>query len=479
MLVVGVVMPLAVGERAATSVASGAAPETTTAGPSATVDSGDAPTELVGVEPDGSGGDGATAGRDGAGQSIAPATGAGPTPSPPASDRGITPSTIRLGVVTLRSPIAERLGFALDIPTHEQQQQYWQGVIEHLNRHGGINGRTVEPVFQGLETGDRDLARTICLHFTEDVKVFAVAGLIVDTIDYDCYIAERSTPLITRGLAEDRQFSNGLLVTLRPRTGRVMGNLAAEVARLRLVQGVDVGILGSNRYDPRGTAAKLLEGLVDRAGANSSHVEMISADRGTSAGQIPVVVNKWRTTGIDTVLLVSDPLDSMNFVNEAESQGWTPKYATSDFGNGADQDTGVAGQGRSYEQAPGITSSRHGEMAGRVPLSAPGRECERRYTDGSGQPAPTTQGTRNFLWEICDFLDFFAAGARAAGPDLTRAAWSREMQRLGPMPSASSGGGSFAPGKLDFADVVREVRFGYDCRCWRAATPFGVAGRDR
>ena len=43
---------------------------------------------------------------------------------------------------------------------------------------------------------------------------------------------------------------------------------------------------------------------------------------------------------------------------------------------------------------------------------------------------------------------------------------------IGFVEEAAWGGGAFGPGKLDLNDRTRTIRWSYDCKCWKPATPF-------
>jgi hypothetical protein len=65
----------------------------------------------------------------------------------------------------------------------------------------------------------------------------------------------------------------------------------------------------------------------------------------------------------------------------------------------------------------------------------------------------------------CTTFRALLRGADKVGPALTRPAFSRGVQSLGNFPMAMWGNGSFRPGKLDAADLVRSIEWRADCRC--------------
>jgi len=75
------------------------------------------------------------------------------------------------------------------------------------------------------------------------------------------------------------------------------------------------------------------------------------------------------------------------------------------------------------------------------------------------------------LRAFCGMIKEFAAGARAAGPNLTRPAFARAVQGLGSLSLPAVLRGSFGPGKTDFNDWQRPMTWSLSCRCYRNAGP--------
>ena len=93
-----------------------------------------------------------------------------------ASFRGVTATTIKLGIVTIDySCIAQFVNFNFG-----NQPAIAQIFINDLNAHGGILGRTIVPVFKSYCPIGNTTALAACTSFTEDAKVFAVLGRLYD-----------------------------------------------------------------------------------------------------------------------------------------------------------------------------------------------------------------------------------------------------------------------------------------------------------
>ena len=90
--------------------------------------------------------------------------------------QGVTPSTIKLGLVQVDYELHQELrrlqprGSGADV----------QVFVDDLNKHGGILGRKVEGVFRTFCPIGNAEALSACTSFTEDDKVFAVLGVFID-----------------------------------------------------------------------------------------------------------------------------------------------------------------------------------------------------------------------------------------------------------------------------------------------------------
>ena len=88
---------------------------------------------------------------------------------------GVTDDSIKLGIsyVDLKA--------ISDVTTidHGDYEAAFNAVIDDLNSRGGINGRTIEPVFAPINPIGTEAAEESCLKLTEDDQVFAITGFFL------------------------------------------------------------------------------------------------------------------------------------------------------------------------------------------------------------------------------------------------------------------------------------------------------------
>ncbi|MGH3803577.1 MAG: hypothetical protein ACRDTD_26290, partial [Pseudonocardiaceae bacterium] len=117
--------------------------------------------------------------------------------------QGVTSSEIKVGVVHLLHAEAGG-GSSVD------QKAQAQAVIDYVNSHGKVAGRTLVPVYQAVDlqkaAGGSPESTKACTALTEDTKVFAV--LATAAIDNKCLI-KHHTPIIASGLNASRDNADG------------------------------------------------------------------------------------------------------------------------------------------------------------------------------------------------------------------------------------------------------------------------------
>src|SRR4051812_41819375 len=93
-----------------------------------------------------------------------------------ASFRGVTPTSIKVGIVMIDyDSIKQFIDF-----TRSDQQKIAQTFVDDINANGGILGRKIEPVYKSYSPIGNAKALEVCTGYTEDDKVFAVLGVFID-----------------------------------------------------------------------------------------------------------------------------------------------------------------------------------------------------------------------------------------------------------------------------------------------------------
>lgn len=388
-----------------------------------------------------------------------------------ATDRGVSATTIRVGVLVPDAGAAANLGLSVEGADPETIEGQYRAFFDATNAQT-INGRTVEPVFRRFNPLDQGSRQAACIALTEDTEVFAVlnhATFFGDPVL--CVTEQHQTPLILGSGASPSlyQRSGGLLVTAGMADARSLGGVAAMLDGAGDLSGRTIGVV-----HPAGAEASAsfesFRAELERRGYQVAHDEALG-EPATAQGQIPLAVSRMRAAGVDLLLLSHNPLITTSFVQQAASQGYQPRYVAADNAlNTTDEAT--QNMPDAYDGAIGITAARTNEHRQGLPEPAVDARCADRYGEATGQ-RPERGSTRYVgTLAICSITDLFAAIATLAGPQLTRDAFAGAVPRVGRIDLAYFGSSSLSPGRPDAADTLRPLVWTVDCRCWLPIGPF-------
>ncbi len=488
MLAVGLAIPILFGDRAGDRVAAtashtadldlgaiggdGPATTATPSGPGATADAASSSTTVPAGQSTATtvaGGPTSTGGDTGG----SPTTNAAPTTTTPpaeltASDVGVTPDTIKIGVLV---PTSDTVGD----PSAQSsaQMQYFQAFADEWNEEDAMYGRKIKLVPATYDILDQENgARAACLQLAQDDKVFAA----VNSTGFGppgalCLTREQGVPFL-QGSGHPREVyaeAKGLYSSNFDNQTRNLANMVWFADQLGYLKGKKVGVLGS---DWIGTQREYQEGIVDTLTSlgYDPFVYWLSGDPASSQSQVPVAVQQMQTHGVEVVFLGVDFINGNSFVSQADGQLYYPGYAAGDpWGWSTDFVTQAMPQ--SFEGALTITAMRTYDSRVGVPEPAKDawcREIVERRTDFTLDRANDSNALYVGSMWACGVMERVKLGIQMAGPKLTRRAFADAQGQLGTIEVPYSGSlGTFRPDKLDGANDYRPQTWHYNCKCWR------------
>ncbi|MBW3613784.1 MAG: ABC transporter substrate-binding protein [Actinobacteria bacterium] len=420
--------------------------------------------------------------RPGAGAPVAAGPGvAGPQGvARTASDQGVTPESIRLGVVITDLGGTSALGFKPSGYNPDEQKRYFDAHIDELNRQGGVNGRKIQAFYEIVDILDQNSMRTACRTLAQDKKVFAVThvlGVYGDPIL--CFTEQQKLPYLAwdGAVLDYYSRSGGLLFTTQPSTRRTSLDMVRRLNELGELNGKKIGILRYAEYLDTDMTA-----LVDYTKALVGELNVVDAEISVSnvgavPGQLSLAVDRFQQAGVKQVFLMTNTLYAQQFVSQAERRGFLPDYAVSDFdyasaGNGFLTDMPAS----FYRRGLMVTSTRVGDGQPTDPVDAACNEVASAVE--KRKLAPPDKLFYNYM-ASCGLVRLFAQGVSGAGTNPTRRGFSEALQRLGSFPNPGFAASSLAPGKFAATDQIRLVQAEAGCKCWRPAgdfTPTGFRG---
>jgi hypothetical protein len=393
--------------------------------------------------------------------------------------RGVTATTISLGVYTVQAFSKVTASAGLNIATGDQEAQA-RAVINYLNAHGGIAGRRIVPVFH-----DFDVARaatdvnseyeSACSAFTQDNHVYAVAtpvGTLNDTF-YACLAKAgviSSATADTKDAAFFRQYADTFYMPAETNTTRTLANAVRPMrATGWFGKAPRIGVVRTDTIEDKRAVDQGLKPALAAVGMRVSE-EFAAPVTGDSSSAYSSAVLKFQAAGVTHVIFTA--LGSpIAFGSTAEAQQYHPKY-------GLNSRNGPA----SVLQASMPSSQLKGSMGyGWQPLndvdaahdpgvvSARAKEC-RSIMAKADQDMNTRSVASVALW-ICDAI-FFVRDALAGAPDFTLGGFRAGAEALGRYEPASTFSSLVAPGRLhDGASSYRLFAFKDDCSCFVYTTP--------
>jgi ABC-type branched-subunit amino acid transport system substrate-binding protein len=393
-----------------------------------------------------------------------------------ASDRGVTPTTVKVAFLVVDLGSISKLGFGVPGFDPKTQEAFDNAFIDDVNAHGGILGRKIVPFYESYDPTSADSETAACVKATQDDQVFATVDVSggLNPAAQLCFTKQNNTPVLSLGsLGETEGFyqqAGGYLFTIYESGMRALGNLSWLLATRGLLKGKHIGIL--DRSFP-GNVQTVTDGAVKvlaQYGYQVAYRADLSADDGTDSSQVPVAVQQFRSHGVDAILLLTEFITTTQFVQQADKAGYTPQYFASDF-ESQTNDTAIAAMPASF-RATALTTSRQGEWRKGVPEPAVDHACRKTYAARTGQDVPPSTSNYQGVVNACGEVDLFARAAAQAGTNLTRQGLAAALQNQGDIAFPFFNTTSFRPGKFDGADSVRLLTSDPGCTCWMPTGAF-------
>jgi hypothetical protein len=112
---------------------------------------------------------------------------------------GVTDDSVKIGVTYVD---LESLGDVVDI-SHGDYEAAYEALFDDINAHGGINGRTLEPVIVPINPVGTAASDAACVELTEDEDVFMVIGFFLDD-GVLCPLGTHQTAVIGGAMSPER-----------------------------------------------------------------------------------------------------------------------------------------------------------------------------------------------------------------------------------------------------------------------------------
>ncbi|MBV8388052.1 MAG: hypothetical protein JO155_14775 [Acidimicrobiia bacterium] len=396
-----------------------------------------------------------------------------------ASDRGVSPREITIGFMLQNAAGLNKTGFSTG--QRSDGAQYINALAAWASKNG-VDGRKIVPVTRYTDPTSVEDQAAACRAMVDDSKVFGVVDTasMLDTASMDCVtnLSKGDTPMVHSVMwsTDWEKRSGGNDVSYQAAVDRISITWARDLQAIGwLTPGAVVGILGDKCPATAPVVQNVLGPALKAKGAKDVVYGLHDCDIQSVATQPPNIVTQFRLAGVTHVLIVSNFVAGQIFTSTAASQGYHPKYSTSDWFLNTSDSTQKNFDPSEFNGAIGIAS--FGTMlvqSGKPPY--PGWEvCSKIATD-AGLPAirPDDPSSTELL-TLCDNFILLIDALKKAGPNPTRAGWRAAVQQLGQRTSALFGRSLFAPGKFTGSDFVHTIQWQAGCKCWKSISDFRPA----
>ena len=387
---------------------------------------------------------------------------------------GVTAKTIKVGVAVINfAPIEQYTG-----GTHGDEQAISQVMINYFNTHGGFGGRTLDASYDlyipipgtGLPVG-------VCTHFTEDVKVYAILGNIEDSTGaaQACVSKKHATVFMGHDLT-DAELADvalpGLMTTTDVAAERRLKELLYLLDQNKTLQGKKVAVLAEPATQSR--ISSIIDPAFKQMGVATGTPGVlqtgVTTDTTAALAQLDSIIEKWKTEGVNAVLISGADVVSSQFVDKltAAMPGvMLMTDAESSAASQAQHAVSTKQNPNSYENmltANGL-SDQDQFMTPTV------QNCVKIYESATGQKViapddlkPDASGNRiqvyTAITDICRQLTLFKQITDKIGPYLNNTNWSAAVASLGEVPNLPySRYATIHTGKYDADDTFGLAKF--------------------
>lgn len=362
--------------------------------------------------------DSSSDGNDGTDDTGEAAAATGPAP-------GVTDDTIRLGITYVDLDAVREF---VDVDQGDYEASY-QALIDDINADGGINGRTVEPVFAPVNPIGTAPSEEVCVRLTEDEDVFAVVGFFLDD-QVLCPVEAHATAVVGGVMTEARHDRAAAPWFTTDGSADDAVDAVEAMADAGELDG-KLGVFGSILSEAETNDVVLP--LLDELGIEPVDTAILDAPQDDIAAQnqaTAVIAERFSSQGIDTVLVVGSaavplgnglaPLDyrakllfTSRFAVDGYTSGIDPDLSLFEGAVLGSIDNGVFGE-PAMQDCIGVL-----EEAGITGIVDP-------ETLEPGDPSPFVAAQT-----ACRNVGLFAAIAEAAGPELNYGTFAAAGEDLG------------------------------------------------
>ncbi len=413
--------------------------------------------------------------------------GAGAADSSVGTGQGVTPTTIKLGLVQVDySCIKDFVDF-----NRGDQEKTYEVFVDDLNANGGILGRKVEGVFRSFCPVGNAQALSACTSFTEDDKVFAVVGVFIDQSGDAqlCIAKNHKTVEIIHNVSQSwiDQAPKGLLLTPNITTDRRLNVILDLLAQRKTLKGKKVAVL--TQADSKDRVEELVDPALKKmkvAQGTTAVLTITGTDTSAAQSQLDSFIERWKGEGIEAFILAGQVVVSKTYVSQLKAAFPNATLVSDQTPTALSggQDAVAAKLDPNPYQGLISVEGQSEQARFETPVM---QKCVKTYEKATGDTViapkdvkPGSDGKRVEIYasieDACGELLFFKTIAEKAGKQLNNTTWAKAVATMGAIDDQLVLGrwASLHTGKYDANDTFGLVAFDQKAGStgdWKALTP--------
>jgi hypothetical protein len=416
-------------------------------------------------------GSGAAAGGGAPAAAGAPASTGAAAGNGGATARGVTATSITVGVAYLDLSGVQYLGPDYNVGDVQKQ---WNALIDGYHRQHllPVNGRDITLKFHSFSVLQPAQQRSVCTAMVQDDQVFAVvAPEYFYQYGAECISAEYHTPLITSDGPTDDVYQRGapFLYTIMPSSNQQLENMVYWARDKGILKSNSViGVYHLNDPNVQRLVDQSLKGTLAKVG-QSVKVEQTTNDA-NGGPEDSIAVQNFRAQNVDLAIIMTS---NIGFMQQASVQHYDPKYIGSDYNGYTTYLQGADYPKDEFNGSYAVTTTDRGLDGAGQGLTPSQQACIDNYNRYSGQNLGRhagygTHDTAELVYVLmsCDEGGLMLHALQQAGPQLTPLSFAAGMQTVQNMPMDYFPAVSFGPGKYTGVTQEATIQWEGDCTCW-------------
>jgi hypothetical protein len=388
--------------------------------------------------------------------------------------KGVTNDTVKVGIGLIDYDTIKDIPDLTEIRL--QQQEIYQGFIDHINDNGGVAGRKIVPVFKKYIPIGSTATLTACTAFADDDNVFAVTGTFYDPAGESqlCVTKQHRRVLLTFDVDQSMvdKAPPGLLITPASTPQRAVRVLVDLLDEQNLFDGKKVAVLGAVKSST--IVNESIVPALEAAGVDLGSTGLLNIqdeDTSQAQNQLDSFIEKWKNENVDTIFLSSYEASALRFVQQLR-EAMPDVQLLSD-------NTQVLMTAQGAVRANLTPNPFEGVLAASGPLrsdyekSENWKYCKDIYKEQTGKEAPgpndvipykgdpkKTVATYAVINDACQLLTMFDDIGTKVGPYLNNENWTSTVDNFGHIDNRGTGPySSLGTGKYDADDNFMLVQF--------------------